>query len=91
MGKIEGFGILDFRKEGVLTLTDEITEFNYILVDRTLDIFLTATPKNVLRIRIGELTSDTMIITVSGRRGNEQDDKLSKDLVELYYAPVPDK
>ena len=88
IGKIEGFGILDFRKDGVLILTDGITEFNYTLVDRTLDIFLTATPKNILRIRIGELTSDKMIIAVSGKRGDEQDDRFSKEIVELYYAPM---
>src|SRR5687768_2487052 len=90
MGNV-GMKVLDFRKEGVLTIEDwkeQKRDFNYMLVDRTIDISFSANPKNVLRLRISELTSDKLIVTISGRKGDEKDDKFSEELVEFRYAPT---
>lgn len=40
MGKMEGMGILDFRKEGVLMLSEGNTEFAYTLKDKSIEISL---------------------------------------------------
>ena len=88
MGKMEGFGILDLRTEGVLILRDNIAEVEYSLVDRSLEIPSPANPRNVLRLRIGELTTDKLTIVISGKRGDEVDEKFSKEIVELTYRPA---
>ena len=88
-----GLKVLDLRKidDGVIIVEDEkgeIAEFNYILVDRTLDLSFRVNPNNILRLRISELTADRLIVALSGRRGDEKDDKFSEELMELHYAPV---
>jgi hypothetical protein len=88
MGKMEGFGELDLRTDGVLILRDNFGQFKYSLVDRGMEISLPVNPKNVLRLRIGELTTDKLVLTISGKRGDEVDDKFSKEFVELTYRPI---
>ena len=90
MGKMEGFGLLDLTTDGVLVLRDNKAELKYALVDRCMEISFPANPKNVLRLRIAELTTDKLIITVSGRKGDEVDDKFSKEIIELTYRPILD-
>src|SRR5262245_55246945 len=89
MGNV-GMKMLDFRRNGILTIEDwkgTKADFNYILVDRTIDLSLKTNPKNILRIRIAELTSDKLVIALSGRRGDEKDDKFRPELVEFQYVP----
>jgi hypothetical protein len=51
IGKLEGFGVLDFTKEGVVILRDDIAEFNYTIEERNLEILSPISSKNVLRLR----------------------------------------
>lgn len=90
MGNV-GMKVLDFRRDGVLTLEDwhdKKGEFNYILVDGNIDISFPAISKNVLRLRISELTSEKLTIVISGKSGDGKDDKFSQELVELCYVPT---
>jgi hypothetical protein len=91
MGKMNGFGELDFRTDGLLILRDNVGQVSYSLTDRNIDISLPDNPKNVLRMRISELTSDRLVIFISGKRGDEVDDKFSKEIVELTYRPFADE
>jgi hypothetical protein len=91
MGKMEGFGELDLRTDGLLILRDNLGQFEYSLVDRSLEISSSANSKNVLRLRIGELTTDKLIMTISGKRGDEVDDKFNKEIVELTYRPIDER
>ena len=79
---------MDFRTDGLLILRDNMGRYRYSLVDRNVDISFPERPKNVLRLRIGELTADKLTIAISGKRGDELDDKFSKELVELTYRPI---
>ena len=88
MFKYKGFGVLDFRTDGVLILEDNITEVHYSLTDKILEIASAVNSKNVLRLRIGELSSDKLTIGISGKRGNETDGKFHSELVELTYRPI---
>ena len=90
MGNV-GMKVLDFKRDGVLTIEDwngRKAEFNYILVDRTIDLCFPASHNNVLRLRISKLTSEKLTLTISGRRGDEKDSNFSKELVEFCYVPV---
>lgn len=91
MGNV-GMKVLDFRKDGVLIIEDwkdMRAEFNYEIIQRTIDLFFPTNPKNVLRLRICELTSDKLIVAISGRNGHESGDKFSLELVEFQYGPTP--
>lgn len=87
MGKMEGFGILDLTNESTLMLSDQKTEFEYSIDDRTLEIHFPFDKEKILRLRICELATDKLIVAVSAKTA---DDKLNKELVELEYAPIRD-
>jgi hypothetical protein len=86
-----GLEVLDFRKDDVITVEDGKggkAEFNYTLGDKTLDLYFPVHPKNILRLRIIEVTSDKLKIALSGRRGDEKDDKFGQEFIELHYSPT---
>jgi hypothetical protein len=88
IGKMEGFGIIDLRTEGVLILRDNLGELTYSLVDRNLDIASPPNSKNIVRLRIGDLTADKLTLIVSAKKEEENDGNFSKEIVELTYRPV---
>lgn len=88
LGKMEGFETMDFSKEGLIILYNGKHEFSYTISDKTIEISFPAAPDTTLRLRISELTSDKLVVAVSGK-GKDKD--LSRELVELYYAPMADK
>lgn len=89
MGKMEGFGTMDLSKDGVIGLYEGKTEYKCELVDRTLEIFIPSPSKNDLRLRITELTLDTLTVIVS-MKPRDNHEKLEKDIVELEYSPMTD-
>jgi len=65
-----------------------LDKFKYSLVDRGIEISLPINPKNVLRLRIRELTTDKLVLTISGKKGDEVDDKFNQEIVELTYRSI---
>ena len=86
--KLQGFDVLDLRKDGVLILKDNPAELQYLVNDRFLEISAPLNPKNVLRLRIGDLTSDKLTVGISGKKGDEADGKFRSEFVELIYRPI---
>jgi hypothetical protein len=89
MEKMEGFETMDLSREGLIALYDGKHEFSCTIVDRTLEISFPATTNKTLRLRISELTTDRLAVVVSAKIG-DREDKLTKELVELYYVPIAD-
>jgi hypothetical protein len=90
MGKMEGFETMDLSREGLIVLYNGEHEFGCTIADRTLEISLRAAPGKTLRLRISELTTDKLALVVCAPTGDTEEDKMTVDLVELYFAPAVD-
>lgn len=84
-----GFKVLDLRKEGVMVVeaaSDRSVELNYLLNDKIIELSSPVNPANALRMEIIKLTSDKLVMALSGRKGVGMDQTSSEPVAELHYS-----
>ena len=87
MGKMEGFGWLDLRTDGVIVLRDNLGELKYSLVGRIMEIAWPAKSNNTLGLEIDDVTAEQLTLIVRVGR-HEDPDKFGEEVVKLTYRAI---